>query len=364
MVPQNYITGEYAVGTRTFSLTDSERDETLGSGGKRRIAVRLYYPVSKESAESASKAPALSDRKAKEIMKFAYARKLPDEAVYPEHYDVPPMDERFPLIMFSHGLGSYVEANTFLCCDLASRGYMVASVGHANEALLNEYDDGGSDVMDKSILKKMYDKNVISVLFEMNKIKKYKTAQEKLCAFDRFQDSCCSFLKNRLVEWTKDVLFAENAVRESFAEHIDLSCGIGVSGHSFGGAVAYYLCRYSDIFSCGINIDGAMWGEYEDTPMTKPFCQISCRSNLSFETRPFLDTTADTYQVIFEDMQHIGFADAKFFCPLRFACGKLDDDVLHDNLSYSHHAFFDKYLKGMDRSFGRDEAKVHYIRIH
>ena len=46
----NYVSGDYAVGTERFTIIDNDRDEILGAGeGKRRIAVRMYYPVCRES---------------------------------------------------------------------------------------------------------------------------------------------------------------------------------------------------------------------------------------------------------------------------------------------------------------------------
>lgn len=41
--------------------------------------------------------------------------------------------------------------------------------------------------------------------------------------------------------------------------------GTGVTGHSLGGCVAYYLCRHFEEFICGINIDGGLFGDYRDT---------------------------------------------------------------------------------------------------
>ena len=364
MIPKNYITGKYAVGTCTFSLTDDSRKDTLGNGGARRIAVRMYYPVNRDSIKGAKKARAISERKGKAVVKsMVPMRKLPNELIFPEHFDLPMTEgKRFPLIMFSHGYGSYAEANTFLCCDLASHGYIIASLGHANEAIENDYEDG-YDLFDKKINKLMYDKNIIVTLIAMNRIKKHYSAREKVTAFDDFQNNYNSFIMDRVKEWAADTVFAAEEVKKRFADHIDLSAGIGASGHSLGGCTAYYLCRYNSDFSCGINIDGALYGEYDGTAMTKPFCQISCRENIYAELRPFLDTEADTYQVIFEDMKHIGFADVKFVYPFRSVCGKLDDEVLHKNLAYSHYAFFDKYLKGMDIPYGRKEKKVHYVKI-
>ena len=41
---------------------------------------------------------------------------------------------------------------------------------------------------------------------------------------------------------------------------IDTGCGIGVTGHSLGGAPAYMLCLECDDFTCGVNLDGLSIG--------------------------------------------------------------------------------------------------------
>ena len=369
MIGFNYITGEYNVGTCTFTLTDRKRTDTLGKGGPRRLSVRMYYPVTKESTAGAKKAPAYSERKEREVAKAFYSKKLPEELRYPEHYDVPMIkDARFPLIMFSHGYNSVVEANTLLCCDLASHGYIIASVGHANEAIENDYDNGEYDLFDKKISKVMYDKNVITVGFAQLKVMNRKfTPEEALEKFDEFQNRYCSYLRKRTEVWADDMVFAADAVKERFKDNIDTECGIGVSGHSLGGDTAYYLCRYREGFSCGINIDGALFGDYDDTPMTKPFCQISCKDNLNFETRPFFNTTADTYHVLLDGATHLGFTDVKAFFPLRSFCGKISHATIHKHLAYSHYRFFDIYLKGVKKPFVREDktgkAGVHYRKI-
>ena len=48
-------TGEYAVGTFTFTAT-TDRAEILAPGTKRLVPARVYYPVTKESVEGMSRA--------------------------------------------------------------------------------------------------------------------------------------------------------------------------------------------------------------------------------------------------------------------------------------------------------------------
>jgi len=365
--PEGYISGGYAAGTKCFTVVDTNRKNVLDSGtGDRKIAVRMYYPVDKKDTAGRECAKIFSEAKKAALIKAYHIRNVSEELNRAEYYEDVPVagDKKFPLIMFSMGYMSYVEANTYLLCALASHGYIIASVGHACEALENDYEDGSTDVFDKRINKAMYTSTVGAILAQGKLLKHKADNRTALEQFDLFQDKYTPFLKDRVCEWKKDIEKALEEVRKRYSDNIDLSRGVGASGHSLGGCLAYYLCRYSDEFSCGINIDGALFGEYPRSTMTKPFCQISCRENINCETRPFLDTEADTYQVVFDDMKHIGFTDAKFFIPVKFLSGKLDPNEMFRHLVYCHISFFDKYLKGTDAAFdGLTTDKVTYRKI-
>lgn len=363
----NYISGEYMVGTKCFSIVDEGRPELLGNqSGDRKIAVRLYYPVQKKDVENRARAVIFSERKKAAIQKAFHIHSISDELNLAHYYeDVPIADDRtFPLIMFSMGYNSYVESNTCLLCELASRGYVVASVGHAYEAVENDYEDGSYDLYDKTINKKMYT-SVIGALWKQRKMMKAKCDEkEALDNFEQFQNKYTPYIKDRVKEWAADILRATDEVKRRYSDYLDLSRGIGASGHSLGGCLAYYLCRYRDEFTCGINIDGGLFGEYPESTMTKPFCQISCEDNINVETRTLINTNADTYHVIFEDMKHIGFTDAKFYIPMKSLVGKLDSEEMYRNLAYCHITFFNKYLKGEDVSLeGMESTKIHYVKV-
>ena len=125
----------------------------------------------------------------------------------------------------------------------------------------------------------------------------------------------------------------------------DFYKGVGASGHSFGGNTAYALCARNEDFVCGINIDGAPFGDYTNDIQNKPFMQISCEANEKAAARVYLNHTKPVYKVLFKDMQHIGFADSKYTMPMKSVVGKLPPDVMHENLCKCHLEFFDAYLK-------------------
>lgn len=363
--PKNYISGKYAVGTKCFSFVDEERGEILGDeNGARKIAVRMYYPVDKANVGDKQCATIFSEKKKAAIMKAFHIKNVADEMNYANYYeDVSIVSgEKFPLIMFSMGYNSYVESNTYLLCNLASHGYVIASVGHAYEAVENDYEDGSFDLYDKSINKKMYTSVMGAILAQRKLLKAKVDSKAALEAFEAFQDKYTPYIKNRVMEWKVDIEKALEEVKLRYSDSLDLRNGVGASGHSLGGCLAYYLCRYNEEFKCGINIDGGLFGDYPDKIMEKPFCQISCRENINVETRPFVGTTADTYQVVFDDMKHLGFTDAKFYIPIKMLSGKLDSEEMFRHLSYCHVTFFDKYLKEKSLSFdGIESDKVTYL---
>ncbi|MBO4319909.1 MAG: hypothetical protein J5857_05515, partial [Treponema sp.] len=145
----------------------------------------------------------------------------------------------------------------------------------------------------------------------------------------------------------KDNEAALEYAKKNFSDLIDFEKGVGVSGHSFGGNTAYALCSRNKDFVCGINIDGGLFGDYTNDIQTKPFMQISCEQNENIATRAYLRHTKPVYKVLFRGMKHIGFADCKHQIPMKSAVGKLDADVMHENLCKCHLEFFDTYLKGL-----------------
>lgn len=347
-------TGEYAVGVLSYTVKNY-REETMYNalGTKRSIPVKVYYPVAKESVTGLPKARYMSKATIEAIKKnyfvpLNYEKVESDGTNRSECYENAPFieGERFPLIMFSHGFGSFMEAHTFLLTELASHGYIVASVGHPYGGMITELDDGTIYNMPKGITSKVYSP-VISSTVALLKLQKAKGSNEELWElFDAIQKKYNRFLFERIQEWELDMKAALKVLRDQYSDRIDFEKGIGVSGHSLGGATAYALCEDEpETFTCGINIDGGLFGNHDGKFIEAPFLQMNCEKNKTAVTVAFLKNKNVAYHAVLKDMAHLGFSDMKHIIPLKSQVGKLDPDIAHNTVSKIHLEFFDTYLK-------------------
>ena len=347
-------TGEYAVGTTTYTVCD-DREEVLFPGTMRSIPVRVYYPVSKSSAEGMAKARYMTKDMALALKKTMHApinyekSDAAGENISDCYVNAPKIpDAKFPLIVFNHGFAAYREANSFLCIELASHGYVVLLVTHPYDAACTEADDGTKIPMSKDAGKKQYEPFLPGVISVMKLTKSKGSNRDLAEKFDRLQKKYCNYINGRLNEWVKDSLSAVRFAKENYSDLIDFDCGIGAAGHSMGGATAYLLCLDHEEFVCGANLDGALFGDHMGKILRKPFWQIACQANFNAETRPFIDHTQVVYGALFEKMKHLGFTDMKHMIPVKALVGALDADVMHENVCRLHLNLFDSCLKKKD----------------
>lgn len=316
---------KYLVGTKVISTVDNTRAEELGPmTGSRVVSARLYYPA-KQGTGSLTTVP---------------------DAIGTMYKDAEPVgDEQFPIIVYNHGYGLPVESNNYLCCELAAEGYLVIAVGHAYEASEITMENGTVIKQDKNVPKKMM-KPAIPAMVAMKKLQGSKgTHVELYKEFLVFQRKYASFMVDRLDQWAKDILVIVADVKSRYPELIDIKAGIGITGHSFGGNMAYYMCHKYDGYKCGINIDGPLFGHFDDNDMTKPFLQICSSDNVNLQTRSLFGSVAPVYHVVFKNLDHVGFTDKKLTAKSKSAFGSMPPEVMGANLNSLNLKFFNKYLK-------------------
>lgn len=340
------------IGTFYTDLTDPVRKETLGKKtGSRRIAIRFYYPGIEEPGRTGGNC--LTKTKAK------WLGKAKDFTLYDSriclYEGIRIKDGTFPLILFNHGYGGFTEQNSDLCQYLAEQNYIVASIGHSCEASETVYTDGTSTLFDRSLYLKMFRPFIPAVIDLFRLRKKELSDEEALKCFDVHQNRYEAFIVQRVPVWAEDdrlalkKVHAMNEDPESFLYHkIDFANGVGMTGHSYGGALAYYHCLYDDEICCGVNIDGGLFGNYADAVNHKPFMQILHKANRNVVSRSRLYHDKPVHYLIFGDTEHNGFTDKKLVSRQRSEVGTSDPVLTMDTLNKLHAAFFERYLKNKD----------------
>lgn len=343
------FTGRYKVGVTEF-IVDTGREETLKlhEGGVRKLSCRMYYPSTAEGIEGKERSEYMSRQLCK-AYKIDYDKKMAEGENRIDCYKdaVPAPGEKFPLIIFSHGYGSFRDSNTYMCGEICSQGYVVVVIGHPYETMALNYADGTCVDIDKKAMESA--KPVIPAIFSSLKLIKAKGTDEEIYAqFKDFEKKYFSGLSKRVDEWCIDTDNVCDYVKTEYSDRIDTDAGVGLTGHSMGGAVTHKILRTSDKYACGINIDGGLFGEYEGMDIRKPFMNINCENNKTTTTGAYVNCKVPVFSAIFKDMRHLGFSDLIFFFPVKSQVGKLPAKSLHDNLTKLHTAFFDRYIKGMD----------------
>ncbi len=123
--------GDYPVGVRTLTLTNPGQPDLLASDlmagtiarRDRVLPVTVWYPAAKPAADTAKveykrpgPTPAASDVPYKTGAAYADAK--------------PVRGQHFPLVVLSHGYRNWATSFSDLAENLASKGYVVASIEH------------------------------------------------------------------------------------------------------------------------------------------------------------------------------------------------------------------------------------------
>ncbi|QWF80419.1 alpha/beta hydrolase family protein [Amycolatopsis sp. CA-230715] len=233
-------TGGYAVGTAELHLVDSARaDPWVPDSGPRELMVSMYYPVV---------VPVGAPRRyltTKEAAMLLAANDLPD--VPPvllagtrssARVGAPPVPRRSPLVVLSNGLGMPRATLTGLAEDLASRGYVVAAIGHNYEAEGTAFPDG--HVTECAACGPGHDDVLLP----------------KVRATD------VSFVLDRLT--AKD---------SPYARLID-PAKIGMAGQSVGGNAAPLAMLADRRIRAGVNLDGRYWSPLPESGVDGPVLML------------------------------------------------------------------------------------------
>jgi dienelactone hydrolase len=224
-------TGPNDVGTRVMDLVDSTRvDPFVANGTKRELLVRFWYPAAfTQACKPADYTSPMVWNYFSQLLGIALPKVTTNSCL-----DAPVTDGAHPVVVFTPGYTGTFTDYTFLFEDLASRGYIVASVDHTYEATAVEFSDG----------------RLVRSVLGSHLGDTWRGDEETLSFAVSVRLNDLQFVINELQRL--------NVQADSpFAGQLDLS-RMAVAGHSMGGSTALLAAEQEPRFKAGIVIDGVL----------------------------------------------------------------------------------------------------------
>ena len=305
-------TGEYGVETALFTWEDSSRvDPFSKEGANRNVTVKIWYPAE---------------------------------------------NGKYPLVVFSHGALGVIDSNYSTCQDLASRGYVVASIGHPFHAAFVKDVNGKVTFADRTFMQESLSADVTELELYENSLK-----------WMELRTGDMNFVLDTMIDYATQ----EKAMSDQIPFSMIDTEKIGLFGHSMGGATSVEVGRQRDDITAVIDLEGIMLGEfagiedgsiiYDETPYPIPVLDVNgLRVRESIEedrqTRPdliyvndYLGMNAVDYKaVLFEGTGHLNYSDLPLVSPplaKLLGAGEVDPMECMENVNQMVCTWFDYYLK-------------------
>lgn len=270
------VTGKYEVATATYTYIDKNRmEEFTDKGNNRFVNVEFWYP-----------------KKA---------------------------DEKYPLLVFSHGAYGIKASNTSTYTELASHGYVVVSIDHPYHSFYTRSGNGTVAMINTDYHR------------EINNMNKGDYSNEEL--YELFQ----KWMKLRLddMNFVIDTILEKNKNDNNPIYQLINTKKIGVSGHSMGGAASVWLGKERKDIGAVVNIDAPFFselvykneiddfvarGEDYTTPLLNIYSddvwgQLESNS-IYIANKPNSEQFKDAYTVHFQGAKHLSLTDLPLFSPI------------------------------------------------
>lgn len=315
------VTGEHKIARATYTYEDTNRVETFNDSlTNRKITMAFWYPAD-----------------AKE-------------------------NEKFPLVMFSHGSFGVIASNTSTYMELASHGYVVCSIDHPYHTMGTVDTSGKFTMVDSDFLNEIVDMN--NGVYSEEEIFQL---EQKLIHI-RVPDM--NFAIDTILSKSQESK-SEQVFKLVDKEHI------GLFGHSLGGAESAQVARIRDDIDGVIDLEGTMIGEYVDfkdgdyvcnkEPYPVPILnvytdtvmdQLAQYPDYQFINRVASATAPASFEVSIKGANHMSLTDLPLFSPFLVSIINQSTEKMNPSTTSSDSRmvietmnkivlnFFDCYLKG------------------
>lgn len=192
--------------------------------------------------------------------------------------------DKFPVILYNHGLTGNEMESTVLCADLASSGFVVVSVGHPYGAKVVTYPDGRGFINPMPFEEMRHNLKSLEPLW-----------YEDMCA-------AIDFLENL------------NMSDSDFKGRLLLET-LGTIGVSYGGCCGVAAALKSDSIKYAVNLDGSMFVHVDYKFINKPV-YVMCSPVNVLARLPLIENGLSNLKVDkIRKVSHFEFSDGIYFTP-------------------------------------------------
>jgi predicted esterase len=242
--------GPFGIGRIGCHWTDTSRPDEYEPKRKRELMVYFWYPTAKSSGAKGQYLPGAAQMDAlPEIHKLLshefgnlwspiVSGEISSHAI--DHAPIASSRAPFPVVTFSHGLGSTGFQYTVLIEYLVSHGYVVASIEHTYTAKAIWFPDG-----------RVVTQHVDSPAGGLSPSERLKRMMSKTSAGINEGATDVRFVIDRMMQFNQD--------KQQFglAGTIDLN-RIAAVGHSAGAEFAARACQQDSRIQACVDLDGGM----------------------------------------------------------------------------------------------------------
>jgi predicted dienelactone hydrolase len=344
-------TGSYRVGRASFHRIDTSRPETFTPDptDNREVLFHLWYPA---EPTGGTVAPYVDDIPADEVFRYAFVgvdRLMKTRSHAFTGVKVYRGKERYPVIIFSHGLGRVSAHYTTFLENLASHGYVVVGVDSPFFSSALEMPDG----------------RIIQNKSQRNQRRGAREEEAVIQAQDLV------FVLNELERINKTDADIGLAGRLELRQ-------VGVFGHSRGGFTAPHACLLDSRFRACLNLDGypltpavmeggirqpymhieeiAPWlpaptdEQLAASNQTRAQAEKDAQASEQQREKTFSKMSAGVYLVTVKGAMHNSFSDMPFIAPDRYTNIQISAVRALTITNAYLLAFFDQYLRGRPQS--------------
>jgi len=362
-------TGPYKVGLTTWTITDPARLEPFedGAATQRQFMAHVWYPSHPDAkAEPLGgnvafpeagvwhprpkvtlvlRQGSLPATLRQLIQRFALPGLAYNQVTFLRTYSYPeaPVAESaapFPVLVFSHDYWmETATSHTQLMEELASHGYVVASLSHPHESLATVFPDG----------------RLIGLDLDNPRIDtERRFAQIAALARER-----SPLMEASLQLWAADThCLLDEIEQRNAAGSGDALCGrldvtrLGVFGVGFGGSVAGQVCRHEARCAAGINIDGpqSTLGDVAEHPLAQPFLFVTSAAHQGLNAEIAAQAQAGAFQVTLPEARPQDLGGTALWFPLLAELAEFDGGkayLVQSRLAAYCLAFLNRHLRGL-----------------